>query len=152
MPEDVRPRPGVESEALLYDDPGQRFTARLRELSDAADVTTRTFAARFVLEGAAAQAPIGATVTIYLPRRIRAAEVKIPIAAAFDFGKGPEVWLFNKDTSTIAFQPIAETGIGDETITVTGGLQVGQTIVAMGSNLLHQGEKVEIAPDQGAAP
>ena len=39
---------------------------RLRQLSDAADPQTRTFEARYVLEGAAANAPLGATVTVHL--------------------------------------------------------------------------------------
>ena len=38
--------------------------ARLRQLSDAADPATRTYEARYVLDGEAARAPLGATVTL----------------------------------------------------------------------------------------
>ena len=41
-----------------------RFPALLRQLSDAADPVSRTYEARYVLEGAAGDAPLGATVTI----------------------------------------------------------------------------------------
>ncbi|MCS5948527.1 HlyD family efflux transporter periplasmic adaptor subunit [Klebsiella pneumoniae subsp. pneumoniae] len=42
----------------------QPVTATLRLLSDAADATTRTFEARYVLNGALANAPLGSTVTL----------------------------------------------------------------------------------------
>jgi RND family efflux transporter MFP subunit len=152
LPEDLRLAPGAQAQAVLYGAPDQRVPVRLRELSDASDPVTRTFRARFVLDGASAGAPLGSSVTVYVPQRGAADAVRVPIAAVFDPGGGPGVWLFNKADSTVVFQPVTETGIGDETITVDGGLHAGQTIVAMGSNLLHAGEKVTVAPDQGNAP
>ena len=43
------------------------LAATLRQLSDTADPRTRTFEARYVLQGALADAPLGATVTIEIP-------------------------------------------------------------------------------------
>ncbi len=57
--------------------------AKLRQLSDAADRQTRTYEARYVLEGALAEAPLGATVTIRLPEGNAAAapsDLQVPIA------------------------------------------------------------------------
>src|SRR5438067_13175157 len=62
LPEGVRPDLGTTASARLYGR-DQVCQARLRELSDAADPASRTFAARYVLEGEAASAPLGATVT-----------------------------------------------------------------------------------------
>jgi pyruvate/2-oxoglutarate dehydrogenase complex dihydrolipoamide acyltransferase (E2) component len=45
--------------------------ARLRQISDAADPRTRTFEARYVLDGALASAPLGATVTMAFPAPAR---------------------------------------------------------------------------------
>jgi len=66
LPETFRPALGSAAYARLYGST-MRFPARLRELSGAADPQTRTFEARYVLEGAAANAPLGATVTVHLP-------------------------------------------------------------------------------------
>src|SRR5437762_225639 len=63
LPEGVRPDLGTMASARLYGR-DQMYQARLRELSDAADPASRTFAARYVLEGEAASAPLGSTVTI----------------------------------------------------------------------------------------
>ena len=63
LPEGVRPDLGTSASARLYGQ-DQMFQARLRELSESADPASRTFEARYVLEGEAASAPLGSTVTI----------------------------------------------------------------------------------------
>lgn len=152
LPEGLRLEPGATASARLYGAKGQDVPVVLRELSDSGDPVTRTYLARFVLDGVGASAPLGSTVTVYVPRPGPAGAVRIPIAAPFDPGSGPGVWVFDRSQSTVRFQPIKEYGIGDETITVDGGLYPGQMIVALGSNLLHADEKVVVAPDQGDAP
>src|SRR5205823_14684852 len=65
LPEGVRPDLETTASARLYGQ-DRMYQARLRELSDAADPASRTFEARYVLEGEAASAPLGSTVTIAL--------------------------------------------------------------------------------------
>ena len=67
LPETLRPRLGSTGLATLFGQTGQAVPARLRQLSDTADRATRTYEARYVLEGALAAAPLGATITIELP-------------------------------------------------------------------------------------
>ena len=66
LPETIRPAIGSVAEASVYGGDGRRYTAHLRQLSDSADAQTRTYEARYVLDGEAAAAPLGATVTIRL--------------------------------------------------------------------------------------
>ena len=66
LPETLRPAIGSEALATRYGDETQPVAAKLRLLSDAADATTRTFEARYVLEGPLASAPLGATVTLHI--------------------------------------------------------------------------------------
>jgi hypothetical protein len=58
LPETIRPAIGSVAEASVYGADGQRYTAHLRQLSDAADAQTRTYEARYVLDGEAAAAPL----------------------------------------------------------------------------------------------
>ena len=60
LPETLRPALGSTAYATIYGST-VRVPVRLRQLSGAADPQTRTFEARYVLEGAAANAPLGAT-------------------------------------------------------------------------------------------
>ncbi|HEY2468369.1 MAG TPA: efflux RND transporter periplasmic adaptor subunit, partial [Terracidiphilus sp.] len=57
LPETLRPALGSTAYATLYGST-MRVPVRLRQLSNAADPQTRTFEARYVLEGAAPQAPL----------------------------------------------------------------------------------------------
>jgi multidrug efflux pump subunit AcrA (membrane-fusion protein) len=56
-----------------YGNEKQPVTATLRLLSDSADATTRTYEARYVLDGLLANAPLGATVTLNVQDKKRKA-------------------------------------------------------------------------------
>jgi hypothetical protein len=124
--------------------------ARLRQLSDAADPMTRTFEARYVLGGAEAKAPLGATVTIQLPELAGANAMTVPIAAITDRGKGPGVWALNEKASTVSFQPVKIAHLGDEEATLSDGVHPGDQIVALGAHLLSEGQKVRVAEEKAA--
>ena len=143
LPETVRPAIGSAAQASLYGDDA-KFPARLRQLSDAADPRTRTYEARYVLGGTGAQAPLGATVTVYLPTGEPATATSIPLSALDDEGKGPGVWILEVKKSQVSFHPVQVAQIGKETAILSGGLTVGQQIVAIGGHFLHQGEQVRV--------
>lgn len=144
LPETLRPALGTEAEARTYG--GLAGTARLRQLSDAADPATRTFEARFVLSGAPATAPLGSTVTVRLGTPSQAATIAIPLGAIYDRGKGPGVWIIEGGNSPkVSWRAVRLAAIGDETATVTAGLRRGERFVALGAHMLHQGQPVRIA-------
>lgn len=147
LPESVRPAVGSGANATLHSLPGTPFKARLRQLSDAADPRSRTFEARYLLDGAAAQAPIGSTVTLALdPMSADAAgeRVRVPIAALHDAGQGPGVWVIEQagDTSRVAFRPVTLAGLGHDSASISAGLRAGERIVALGAHLLRDGSAV----------
>lgn len=118
----------------------------LRLLSDAADATTRTFEARYVLNGALANAPLGSTVTLRIGNDQAPGQVlAVPLASVYDPGNGPGVWRIASRPATVSWQPVTVLGLDDETARVTGPLKPGEPIVALGAHLLHQGEAVRLA-------
>jgi RND family efflux transporter MFP subunit len=141
LPETLRPALGSMANATLY---GSTTTGpvRLRQLSNAADPQTRTFEARYVLEGAAANAPLGATVTVHLSGSVDTDSLQVPVSSILDQGKGPGIWLLNPTTSTVSFQPVQVRQLGEELATISGNLHPGQQIVALGVHLLHDGDHV----------
>ena len=147
LPESVRPAVGSGATATLHSLPGTPFKARLRQLSDAADPRSRTFEARYLLDGAAAQAPIGSTVTLALDRMSGDAageRVRVPIAALHDAGQGPGVWVIEQagDTSRVTFRPVTLAGLGHDSASISAGLRAGERIVALGAHLLRDGSAV----------
>ncbi|EOX0079508.1 efflux RND transporter periplasmic adaptor subunit [Klebsiella pneumoniae] len=146
LPETLRPAVGSEALAKRYGSESQPVTATLRLLSDAADATTRTFEARYVLNGALANAPLGSTVTLRIGNDQAPGQVlAVPLASVYDPGNGPGVWRIASRPATVSWQPVTVLGLDDETARVTGPLKPGEPIVALGAHLLHQGEAVRLA-------
>jgi multidrug efflux pump subunit AcrA (membrane-fusion protein) len=139
----LRPAIGSTAYATLYGST-TKIPVRLRQLSGAADAQTRTFEARYVLEGAAAHAPLGATVTVHLSSDAGTDMLRVPVASVIDRGKGPGIWLLNPSTSTVSFQPIEVRQVGEELATISGDVHPGQQIVALGVHLLRDGERVRV--------
>jgi RND family efflux transporter MFP subunit len=146
LPETVRPALGSVAEA--YGSDGARAgQARLRQLSDSADPRTRTYEAKYVLSGAAAQAPLGSTLVVALPTEgdARAGRgVEAPVGALYDAGKGPGVWVVEPRASTVQWRPVRVAALGGETVTISEGLNSGERFVALGAHMLHQGERVRL--------
>lgn len=144
LPETVRPAIGSTGHAAVFGDLKSEAVVRLRQLSDTANPLTRTFDARYVLDGPAADTPLGSTVTVRLTLAADAGTLQVPLAALYDPGKGPGVWIVD-GSSHLAWRGVKVVGLGDETATVSGGLKPGERYVALGAHLLHEGEAVRVA-------
>jgi len=148
LPEGVRPDLGTTASARLYGR-DQMYQGRLRELSDAADPASRTFAARYVLEGEAASAPLGSTVTIGLLTKQTSGSqcVQLPVGAIHDRGNGPGVWIVD-DKSEVKFRSVQIASVGQEQVVLSSGVQAGEKVVALGAHLLHEGQVVNLAKEE----
>lgn len=143
LPEAVRPAVGSTAEARVYGSMQPASAARLRLISDAADPRSRTFEARYVLEGEAAIAPLGSTVTISITDTTRKSEVAVPLGAILDDGQRVGVWSVDRAASTVHFVPVDIKAMGAEMASVTG-LSRGEQVVALGAHLLREGAEVQI--------
>lgn len=118
--------------------------ARLREVAGAADPLTRTFAARYVLDGGGASAPLGATVTISV-RGAGQGEATIPQGALHETGAGPGVWVVGSG-GKVNFRRVRILSLAEEDIRIApGALRSGERIVVLGAHLLREGDAVRIA-------
>lgn len=147
LPETLRPAVGSMGRATLYGREDLSAPARLRQLAGSADRYTRTFEARYVLEGQLAQAAIGTTVTIQILDGAvsREAGLQVPIASLYDAGKGPGVWVVAGAPAKVSWRPVTIQRLGDESARISGQIQQGDRIVALGAQLLHEGDLVRVA-------
>jgi RND family efflux transporter MFP subunit len=145
LPETLRPAIGSTGQATLFGKENMSIPTRLRQLSDTSDRVTRTFEARYVLEGNMAKAPLGTTVTINIADEQLSASksAQVPIGALFDAGKGPGVWVINDNK--VSWHPVAIQHINDESAVITSDLQHHDRIVALGAHLLRDGMQVRVA-------
>ena len=149
LPETVRPVIGSPAQVQVYGASAAASPARLRQLSDAADVASRTYEARYVLEGEASQAPLGATVTLRVAVNEAADDVEVPLGALYDDGKATGVWVLDQESSA-SFRAVQVRRLAEETA-VINGVRTGERVVALGAHLLHPGDRVRIAEERIAA-
>ena len=144
LPETLRPAIGSIGRATLYGS-GLTGPAKLRQLSDAANRQTRTFEARYVLEGRLADAPLGSTISIQISDGRSTPALQVPIGAIFDPGKGLGVWLVEGETPRVTWRAVQVAGLSNEAASVVGDFKPGDRVVALGAHLLHEGEHVRLA-------
>ncbi|HWU32731.1 MAG TPA: efflux RND transporter periplasmic adaptor subunit, partial [Marmoricola sp.] len=157
LPETLRPEVGSTAEATLF---GKKdgSPATLRQLSDAADPITRTFEARYILTGALADAPLGSTVTVDISGGAHASadDVQVPIGAVLDAGEGPGVWLVSGTPTKVLWRPVSVRRVDDENMYVSGAIEQGDRVVALGAQLMRDGERVRVerteAPSRDGQP
>ncbi len=148
IPETQRALASNDAQAFPLGDPEQAVPAKLRELSAAADPVTRTYRARYILEGNSARFPIGSTITVRLLNAGQEGYTRVPIGALYDSGKGAGVWLIG-EAGSINFTAVKVAKLGQEYAVLQSGVSPGQQVVALGAHLLHEGDKVRPLPAPG---
>jgi RND family efflux transporter MFP subunit len=151
LPETVRPALGSQAQAILYGGDRAAGTGKLRQLSNAADRLTRTYEAKYVLDGSFATAPLGATVSVRLPEdgSGKPGLLEVPAGAVYDAGKGAGVWMIRGNPAKVSWRPVRIRGVGDDVANVDGQVKAGDRIVALGAHLLHEGQAVRIGAAGG---
>jgi len=153
LPETLRPAVGSMAQAALFGKHDISVATHLRQLSDVADHLTRTFEARYVLEGELADAPLGTTITVRIAdgQAYAGHGMQVPIAALHDAGNGPGVWVIQGEPATVVWTPVTVQSLGDEDARVVGALKPGDRIVALGAHLLRDGQQISLADQASVA-
>ncbi|MGE3849492.1 MAG: efflux RND transporter periplasmic adaptor subunit [Gammaproteobacteria bacterium] len=155
LPETFRPALGSSATAERYGMEGGRGLATLRELSQSADPVSRTFEARYTLSEAAADAPLGSTITLQIPDPDGVATMEVPLSALADNGSGSGVWIIERADphaleATTTWRPVSVAGLSEESAVLSAGLAAGEPFVAMGAHMLRPGTRVRLSEDVAA--
>ncbi|CAB3641914.1 Multidrug resistance protein MdtE [Paraburkholderia graminis C4D1M] len=136
--------------------PGRKFTARVRELSPAADPQSRTYRAKLTLENPGPDVRLGMTADIALSARSSSAASNaegehgffvLPSTALFHDGTQPAVWVVRAADSALELRRVTVARYNERTIVVSQGLKNGEHVVLQGVHTVSAGEKVRaIAP------
>ncbi|MDI4665197.1 efflux RND transporter periplasmic adaptor subunit [Xanthobacter autotrophicus] len=133
----------------LWAEPGRRIPARLRELSPQADSTSRTYPARFSLEGADATVALGMTATVTLRPKEQQVVARLPLSAVIDRGHGPQVFVVDGASRTLAAKPVTIAAYTEDQVLVAAGVAPGDEVVTLGVQTLLPGQKVRTAQVPG---
>jgi RND family efflux transporter MFP subunit len=131
----------ARAEASLWTDPGKAYPAKLRELSPSADPLTRTFQARFTLDGLPADAPLGMSVSLAVRPAEEVRVARLPLAAILNEGKGTEVYVVEAN-GELKRKAVQVTAYEAKDALISGGLADGDAVVVLGIHKLKPGLKV----------
>ncbi|MBT8768510.1 efflux RND transporter periplasmic adaptor subunit [Metapseudomonas boanensis] len=145
IPETQRALANHSARAYPYGAAAEAVPATLRELSAAADTTTRTFRARYTLGGESASLAIGSTVTLRLDGTAQQQLARVPLGALHDKGQGTGVWVIGVDNK-VELRPVRVVRLEQEQALLEGGVQPGERIVALGAHLLNVGDSIRELP------
>lgn len=132
----------------LWTNHERRLKGHIREISSAADPSSRTYRVKATLLEDQETAHLGMTATVWIHSNI-ASRMTIPLSAVFtpqNKPGQPHVWLVNEQTGTVSSVPV-QVGepLGGEHIAVSG-LTSGQLLVSAGIQRLAEGQAVRL-PD-----
>ena len=136
------------AQVSLWSAAGSSYPAKLRELAPAADAATRTYAARFSVPAAGPEMQLGMTASVTISDSAPPV-VRLPLAALFDQGRGPHVFVVDPQTHALTLQPVEVAGYEAETVVLRSGVAEGDLVVALGVQKLDVGQKVRIVTALG---
>src|SRR5690606_27190694 len=133
-----------EATVTLWSDPDRRYAARLRELSPAADPTTRTYLARFSMPDAGEEVAFGMSATLTVRGGTGEKAARLPLSALFNQGSGPALWVVDRETGSVALKPVTVARYDAREVLVTSGVEEGDEVVALGVQKLDPAQKVRV--------
>lgn len=127
----------------LWSDPGRRHAARLRELSPSADPTSRTYPARFSIIGPPEFIGLGMTATLRFERPEATPVAEVPLAAIFQQGTRPAVWVVDRASGAVELRPVVIARWRNDTAAISSGVTDGELVATAGVHKLEVGQKVK---------
>jgi multidrug efflux system membrane fusion protein len=135
---------GQPAQVELWNAPGKRLSAHIREISPAADAQTRTYAARVALDDAQVAADgLGQSARVYFAAAPGGASLAVPLAAVQPgVNGGKALWVLDPPTHRVRLAPVRLGPYAEDSVPVLDGVSAGDWIVAAGGHLLRAGEVV----------
>ncbi|ADP96883.1 efflux transporter, RND family, MFP subunit [Marinobacter adhaerens HP15] len=120
---------------------GKQIAMNLREIAGAADPRSRSWRARYSLEGPyPSSLTLGSVVSVRLAQKQTESSHRVPLGALDERGQTPQVWLVSDGTvNPLAVEVI---DLGKEYAEIKVEINAGTSIVALGTHLLTRGMAV----------
>jgi RND family efflux transporter MFP subunit len=137
-----RAKEGVAT-VSLWSEPDKKYEARLREIAPNADPATRTYLAKFSLPGAGDNVSLGMTATLTLADSATSRVARLPLSALFSEGGDPSFYVVD-DNGDISLKPVAVKSYESNDVVISGGVDEGAKVVALGVQKLDPAQKVRV--------
>src|ERR1700682_1579722 len=137
-----RAKSGVAT-VTLWSEADKKYAATLREIAPAADPATRTYLAKFSLPDAGDSVSLGMTATLTLSDSATERVAKLPLSALYSQGGDPSLYIVD-DAGEVALKPVAVKSYESNCVVISGGVDEGAKVVALGVQKLDLAQKVRV--------
>jgi RND family efflux transporter MFP subunit len=137
-----RAKDGVAT-VTLWSDANKKYAAKLREIAPAADPATRTYLAKFSLPDAGESVSLGMTATLTLSDPATERVAKLPLSALYSQGGDPSFYIVD-GAGSVTLKPVAVKSYDSDSVVITGGVEEGARVVALGVQKLDPAQKVRV--------
>jgi RND family efflux transporter MFP subunit len=137
-----RAKDGVAT-VSLWSEPNRKYVAKLREVAPSADPATRTYLAKFSLPDAGESVSLGMTATLTLADPATTRVARLPLSALFSEGGDPSLYIVD-DKGEVALKPVAVKSYESNCVVISGGVDEGAKVVALGVQKLDPAQKVRV--------
>jgi len=127
----------------LWSEPNKKYAAKLREISPSADPATRTYLAKFSMPEAGDNVELGMTATLTLCDKKTARVARLPLSALYDAGDKPAFYVVD-EAGNIALKPVTIKAYESNDVVISGGVDEGAKVVALGVQKLDPSQKVRV--------
>jgi RND family efflux transporter MFP subunit len=133
-----------EAQVSIWSQPDRLYLAKLRELAPSADQMTRTYLAKFSLPGVGDDVQLGMTATLILSDHASESVARVPLSALFNQGAGPALYVADGKTGVVTLKPVTVKAYESNDVLISGGVDEGANVVALGVQKLDPAERVKI--------
>src|SRR5882724_4122232 len=127
----------------LWSDANRKYVAKLREIAPAADPATRTYLAKFSLPDAGEKVSLGMTATLTLADPLTERVARLPLSALYSQGGDPSLYIVD-GSGGVTLKPVAVKSYETNDVIITGGVDEGAKVVALGVQKLDPAQKVRV--------
>ncbi len=127
----------------LWSEPNRKYAAKLREISPSADPATRTYLAKFSLPDVGDNVELGMTATLTLCDGKTSRVARLPLSALYDAGDKPSFFVVD-DAGNVALKPVTIKAYESNDVVISGGVEEGAKVVALGVQKLDASQKVRV--------
>ncbi len=137
-----RAKDGVAT-VTLWSEPNKKYAAKLREIAPAADPATRTYLAKFSLPDAGENVSLGMTATLMLADPLTERVARLPLSALYSQGGDPSLYIVDA-SGDVTLKPVAVKSYESNDVVISGGVEEGAKVVALGVQKLDPTQKVRV--------
>lgn len=142
---------GAPVDVSLWADRNVKAEGRIREIAGQADPASRTYAVRVSIINPPATMRLGMTASINLRLGQETPHMVVPLTAMTQVDGRDAVFVVDRVTSTVAPRFITQTGVTDQGVKISSGVQAGDIVVTAGVQFLSEGKKVRLPEEMRTA-